>query len=352
MADITVMKAACLCGKSNFTTSVATSALPLPTYLCQCNHCRHMSGALYYAAMPWPGPLPNTTTLTSYPFSDNVQAYFCSTCGAHMFWHNHQQNFLDVTTGVLDNPEKYVKVVAHQFVNSTKDGGFSDWLPVINETQPLPRWGGNHDKSELLPRGWKVPSNSEDLSKDKQEPKLRVQCFCEGVNFRITRPDELSSQLSTRVARVVLPEMAAMESAKELPVDGRYLAQTCACTSCRLASGIELFQWAYITTANIKLPNGDPFRLVFGTLKAYASSTGKTRCFCGRCGATVFWYSNERPQLVDVAVGLLDAVSGARAEVWLNWNTESVINVEDATHRSFAQALQVGLRAWGKSENQ
>ncbi|CAJ2503617.1 Uu.00g110110.m01.CDS01 [Anthostomella pinea] len=51
--------------------------------------------------------------------------------------------------------------------------------------------------------------------------------------------------------------------------------------------------------------------------QAYRSSSGVVREFCDRCGATVFWHDGDRPELIDVSVGLLDAAEGARAESWL-----------------------------------
>jgi hypothetical protein len=53
-------------------------------------------------------------------------------------------------------------------------------------------------------------------------------------------------------------------------------------------------------------------------MKAYRSSESAVRMFCGVCGAGCFWDGEERGvALVDVAVGLLDAETGARAEEWL-----------------------------------
>jgi hypothetical protein len=55
-------------------------------------------------------------------------------------------------------------------------------------------------------------------------------------------------------------------------------------------------------------------------MKAYRSSKSAVRMFCGVCGAGCYWDGEERGgALVDVAVGLLDAETGARAEEWLEW---------------------------------
>jgi len=57
-------------------------------------------------------------------------------------------------------------------------------------------------------------------------------------------------------------------------------------------------------------------------LTTYHSSEAAVREFCPTCGATVFWHDYERPDLIDVSVGLLRCSSGARAEPFLKWWTE------------------------------
>jgi hypothetical protein len=54
-----------------------------------------------------------------------------------------------------------------------------------------------------------------------------------------------------------------------------------------------------------------------GTLAYYASSAGVLRFFCKRCSACVFYSEDGRPEMLDIAVGLLEATEGARAEDWL-----------------------------------
>ena len=80
----------------------------------------------------------------------------------------------------------------------------------------------------------------------------------------------------------------------------------------------------------------------------YVSSPGVTRTFCSQCGANVFWHGDEdtfgRKHLVDVAVGLLDAPSGARAEEMLAWWTGRVSFEEHALHMGLVKGLKDGLR--------
>jgi hypothetical protein len=58
----------------------------------------------------------------------------------------------------------------------------------------------------------------------------------------------------------------------------------------------------------------------YGTLSMYRSSPDVQRYFCSRCSASVFYAVDDRPDLVDVAVGLLHSPDGARAESILAWH--------------------------------
>ncbi len=130
----------------------------------------------------------------------------------------------------------------------------------------------------------------------------------------------------------------------------RFLAGVCACNSCRLDTGTETIQWAFVPTVDIHLDAGGekPFELPFGTLNAYGSSKGVVRYHCSVCGASVFFTSDQRENLVDVAIGLMAATEGARAESWLHWATERLSFREDAVPRaeSLALAIEGGLKQY------
>lgn len=51
---------------------------------------------------------------------------------------------------------------------------------------------------------------------------------------------------------------------------------------------------------------------------------------------------------MDVAVGLLDAESGARAEEVLGWWAERVSFAEEAVNKGLVKALERGLREWAE----
>lgn len=106
-------------------------------------------------------------------------------------------------------------------------------------------------------------------------------------------------------------------------------------------------QWTYVPTSNLRAISGEPYRFDSQTLKSFKSSEGVTRYYCGNCGATIFYWRDNRPEVIDVAVGLLNAPTGARAEEWLDWRTK--ISYEgDATYTRFFEAFKAGLEAWGK----
>jgi hypothetical protein len=127
----------------------------------------------------------------------------------------------------------------------------------------------------------------------------------------------------------------------------RYIAGNCACNTCRLVSGIEIVQWMYVPTSQLTAASGEAYGLDSPTLKSFKSSEDVTRYHCGRCGASVFYWADSRPEVIDVAVGLLQAPSGARAEEWLDWKTE--VGYEgDATYLRLLENLKKGLEAWGE----
>jgi len=82
-------------------------------------------------------------------------------------------------------------------------------------------------------------------------------------------------------------------------------------------------------------------------LKSYASSPNVLRYFCGRCGAIVFFRKAERPELIDVAVGLLDAEEGSRAESICGWNVSGVSKREDGLARGVVtEDVMESMRIW------
>lgn len=258
-------------------------------------------------------------------------------------------------------------------VSDTLDGGLSIWIDGTSVSEgPF----STHD-----------PAPKSSVATDVANDILPASCHCGTVRFHVTRPDATSLLPKSPYPDLMLPYCRTDPSVVENPSDvkwwlrgsqdgTKYLAGTCACRSCRLASGFEIQTWVFIPRSKIFIrppasapeEAREPQKLDFGTvpphsLKSCESSRGVAREFCPRCGATVFWHDTERPELIDVSVGLLDAPDGARAESWLQWWAGRVSFAEEAgvpsTRRSIAsrratsliQCLKHGLRLRNNSLN-
>jgi hypothetical protein len=72
----------------------------------------------------------------------------------------------------------------------------------------------------------------------------------------------------------------------------------CHCRSCRKVSGAPLMGWVTSAMAALTFTMGAP--------KAYASSPGVTRGFCGTCGAQLTYAREDEPDSMDIATASLD----------------------------------------------
>ncbi|KAG6856417.1 hypothetical protein H0H87_004636, partial [Tephrocybe sp. NHM501043] len=212
-------------------------------------------------------------------------------------------------------------------------------------------------------------ADNADATPDQAEEHLHAYCNCKKNSFWITRPSAASTLPSSPYPDVTHAYTTFPKEVQLNPSDEKwwlrplgaaqpthYLAGHCACTSCRTTSGFEIQSWAFIPRANILFPPNDTGELAIvdlqdpdkrpNGLRRYGSSRGRNREFCGTCGATVFWWGEERPDLVDVSVGLLDEKqNGVRAEKWLEWWKERVSFQEDAINVKLVSALAEGLKA-------
>jgi hypothetical protein len=222
------------------------------------------------------------------------------------------------------------------FVEGTGDGGMSVWLP------DLEKMAGGAEGMPPEKGTYFAPERTDGSSKGtRQEGKVFTSCHCRGVQFILTSPehDDLSLSLYADGGKWWLRDSGL-----------HYAAVFDACESCRLTTGFELVAWAHVPRANIRMVDGSPFQLEAGTLMHYDSSPGIHRDFCVRCGATVFFRKDGRkPEIWDVAVGLLQAESGARAEEWFGWEAE-VNLVEEAVDRGLVRMLEEGLKSWKGAE--
>ncbi|KAF2201042.1 hypothetical protein GQ43DRAFT_334541, partial [Delitschia confertaspora ATCC 74209] len=352
----------CLCGAATHTFSVPLSKLPLPTNLCNCNTSRRISGTLVtsYVNITFDptAPKPDLSALTPYESSDILTRYFCSTCGTHMYLEYKHDDHFEAATGTfkLSTTDDIIDFQSHTWISDTIDGGASQFLPIIAGRQ-LQRYLQEPDQSEEVPLNHKThPSTTTEQT--KQEGKLHVHCHCNGVQFYISRPTSASTtKTSSPYSDGIIPFHSGSNSNPSnnpwwLAPRGRYLAGTCACSSCRRALGFDIMFWAFIPIANITLDKEgtksfehEPY---WGTMKVYRSTKDVPRTFCKVCGANVFWHGQVRPTLIDVAAGLMDAESGARAEDWLSWWASRVSFQENALNKGLIEGLAKGLKEWAE----
>lgn len=292
---------------------------------------------------------PALEKLCKYQESPYVSRFFCKTCGAHIFAQVEPSGRYLVASGVLvaeDTPP--VKSIQHWRANDTGDGGLSTFLPGWSSTDTscglaaLAK-ASNNDAKE----------NQASSSKAKAQNELSARCHCGGVEFYITPPDASSHQAQSPWPDLLVPYHSGSsenpENVKWWLQDGntKYLAGTCACTSCRLGSGFPIQTWAFIPKSNIFNTDRSPLRFNCGTMRQYNSSEGVYREFCGNCGATVFWHCDERPSLIDVSVGLIQS-NIARAGHWLEWATGRVSFAEMAVQTDLVELLQDGLERFSR----
>ena len=325
----TKIEAACHCGQLQVSTLVPTSALSVDLWICHCDTCRHSSGQLAITSLDVKTPLEVTGRAEKYWTStgpNGLARCFCPTCGTTVYEDSPNQERLGLAGGALTKTDGLVKVAGQIFVDNTKDGGLSVWLPAVKA------WGGYFKEKPLAASNYQhgtAPAAGEGAGE-----RLHCKCHCGGVTFDITRPDAGSAKAHMDYTDETRPGDSYANPTDEkwwIREGGRkWAAVLCACNSCRQASGYEMQPWAFVPPGNIVKPGGgndkpQPIDFTDGTLKSYNSSPDVTRHFCGTCGATVFFRAHDRDEIVDVSVGLAEAPSGAaRAEKWFSWLTRRV----------------------------
>ena len=90
-------------------------------------------------------------------------------------------------------------------------------------------------------------------------------------------------------------------------VDGELsLPGHCHCSICRKAHGAAFGTYSRVQRSDFALLSGET------SIRAYRSSPTVTRTFCGRCGSTLQWITDDRPDALDIAIGTLDDDPGMR----------------------------------------
>ncbi|CAJ2505015.1 Uu.00g124090.m01.CDS01 [Anthostomella pinea] len=332
------LTAQCLCKKHTFTAKVPQSSLPLKASACHCNSCRHVTGAMYGTATLWPGDSDavQESSLSKYVFGETLTTLSCGTCSSMMFWEKSTESkppTHSVFTGALANIDvpDLVLFTEHKFLGDTIDGGASPWLRSAGKDGARPRlWAGQTRNSEELSQEWPPVDSLPDAAAELDLDKIPIRCRCKGVDLVLHSPH-------TAFAGKPRSELPWFVD----PVTHKLLGNFDACDSCRLSSGADVFHWTFALLLHLgfagategghsEFPRSTPQLKAavsakegrdprWGTLTYYESSPDVQRYFCSRCSACVFYAAGRRPEIVDIAVGLLDVPGGARAEGLISW---------------------------------
>ena len=341
--------AQCLCKAHTFSTRVSESSLPLESTACHCNSCRHATGSLCLVSAIWPQPKENVDIggLKSYQFSANVTTRFCGTCSTPMFYETPgSPSELGVFTGALRNIDAdLVRITQHIFVGDTLDGGASVWLRKPNpDGKEIPRY---REYSEEIP--WSLPeapAHSSGSDAEEITESLPVSCHCKGVQLLFHQGTYASKK------REELPWHID-------PRNNKHTATFDACNSCRLQFGTDIVYWTYGELVTISQRDGGAFPrtatelkaavdagdAAIGTLTYYRSSPDVQRYSCKVCSASVFYACDDRPDMVDVGIGLLESPDGARAEKYLSWSFGSPLGYIEDTNGGWREGLAKRVQA-------
>lgn len=284
-------------------------------------------------------------------------------------------------TGVLANVDlgsPLVEIVDHLFVGDTRDGGAVPWLCDGDGNGSRPRvWRTDKLGEELgsdvtaLARGdWPVNTETPEAAGDgDEEEEIPIRCHCGGVDLVLRRPTADFAAMP----RSELPWFVD-------PVSNKSLGGFDACDSCRLSSGSDVFHWTFVLLRHLGFPSPSNGKTDFpsssielkkavekntssseekekedrdprwGTLTFYSSSPDVQRYFCSRCSACVFYASDDRPEMVDLAIGLLDTKSGARAESLVSWDFGGKMvwrqDVAGGWRESFIENIETAAERW------
>jgi len=122
-----MLKGSCLCGAICFEVEGDLNAPDA----CHCTQCRKQTGH-YWASTDVPRSaltISDTTHLSWFRSSENIQRGFCSQCGSSLFWDPIGKDMIAIAMGAFDNPTG-VKIGTHIFVADKGDYyDLTDGLP-------------------------------------------------------------------------------------------------------------------------------------------------------------------------------------------------------------------------------
>lgn len=334
--DTQTFTARCHCQSVQFSVTIPKSILPLNAYICCCGICRltHGSFGSFHVTLPlgfgpeWTNGKINYSVYKT-P-GGTGQRFFCSTCGAHSGHYEPWINQWVLPASLFD--QKFWEFNHYAFPKAARDGGILSWLPEVAGKE-LTQVTFEHDQP---------PEYTLETGADGEE-RLRAECHCGGVSFTIPRPSKA----------ILEDEYMKMYVSPKDPK--KWKAFLDFCRDCRVLSGAHFIPW--IMVPRVVLEPEMPADLRLGTMKTYASSGWNTRGFCGVCGATVALRNKSRmptdqQMVLNIAMGILRAPEGVRAENWVTWRTgaPAFAGPEDTATKfdpEFVKAAVEGHRKWG-----
>ena len=72
----------------------------------------------------------------------------------------------------------------------------------------------------------------------------------------------------------------------------------CHCANCRRAIGAQAAAWITVPSSSFAFEKGIP--------RSYQTDTGAQRTFCERCGTSLTYQNDVRPNEIDITTGSLD----------------------------------------------
>jgi hypothetical protein len=325
----------CLCGAIREPGSLLAEELPRDGPLCHCNSCRYVTGGLLFSGVTLHSK-PSETSLQgcrSYATSDKITRWFCKTCGCHCFYYRTKEDLWRACSGAVEQspeskqagdpwPQDVLNATSHLYVRDTVDQQLAAWLRTLGGRQ-VPFYGEDNDEPALSEEQLLRPAQSAATRSDV----LEARCHCGGVSLHIQRPTW---------------DLAATKPYIPPEDKDKYVAGFCVCRSCRLAFGSSsLAPWIYVPEDKILGPDGTPVQFTpEGNNIAGAAdyvNQSVVRSFCKTCGATVFYWRENRREVVDIATGLLRAPEGSVAKSWLWWRDELSCE-EEATDQQLVDA--------------
>lgn len=188
MGDYVLVR--CHCGQFSETVQLRDS-IPVDKVMCHCDSCRQKTGAMTYTGLALASPPIEAfkTKLDTYTISGKLLEYFCPTCGSHVGYHVVEEDRWNVSSGAVDQvigdkKGQLEKIVGHEFVADTRDGGLVRCFPGTTLYT-------EHEGQELMSDA----TFNKMLLRDEGAPSqpsgtLQAGCRCGKVSFSLSRPDE------------------------------------------------------------------------------------------------------------------------------------------------------------------